>query len=152
MLQRRGEPDRWRPSWAFAIVALALDEPAAAETEATLRRGDCTASAVNLAEALDQLGRVHGRSAAELRATFEPVLGAALGVVAADEEVAWRAAELRRRYYRRRDSELSLADCIALATALEGDRLTTADPPLARAARAEGIDVLALPDSGGRRP
>lgn len=137
---------------AFALVALALEEPAAAEVEAMLRRGDCVVSAVNLAEALDQLGRVHGHSTTELRATIEPVLGAAVAVVAADEEIAWRTAELRRRHYRRQDSELSLADCVALATARQGDRLATADPPLARAARAEGIELLALPDRNGRRP
>jgi PIN domain nuclease of toxin-antitoxin system len=137
---------------AFALVALALDEPAAAEVEATVRRGDCVVSAVNLAEAVDQLGRVHDRSTEELRAAFGPVLGEAIAVVAAGEAVAWRAADLRRRHHRRRDSELSLADCMALATTSEHDRLVTADPPLARAARAEGIDVLALPDSAGRRP
>lgn len=137
---------------AFALIALALDEPAAAEVEATVRRGDCSVSAVNLAEAIDQLGRVHGRSVDELRGAFAPVLGEAISVVAADEAVAWRAAELRRRHYRRRQSELSLADCVALSTACPSDRLATSDPPLARAARAEGIDVLALPDTAGRRP
>jgi PIN domain nuclease of toxin-antitoxin system len=137
---------------AFALVALALDEPAAAEVEATVRRGDCSVSAVNLAEALDQLGRVHGRTLEELRAAFAPVLGEVIAVVAADETVAWQAAELRRRHYRRRQSELSLADCMALAIVHRDDRLLTADPALALAARAEAIDVLALPDTTGRRP
>ena len=137
---------------AFALIALALDEPAAADVEATVRRGDCSVSAVNLAEAIDQLGRVHGHSMDELRGAIGPVLGEAISVVVADEEVAWRAAELRRRHYRRRHSELSLADCVALSIARKGDRLVTSDPPLARAARAEGIDVLAVPDTFGRRP
>jgi PIN domain nuclease of toxin-antitoxin system len=137
---------------AFALVALTLDEPAAAEVEAILRRGDCVVSAVNLAEALDQLGRVHGRTADELRAAFGPVLDEVLAVVAPDEAVAWRAAELRRRHYRRRASELSLADCVALASTRSTDELATADRPLARAARAEGIGLLALPDTAGRRP
>lgn len=137
---------------AFALVALALDEPAASEVESALRRGDCTVSAVNLAEALDQLGRVHRHARDDLHGAFAPVLGESLSVLAADEVIAWRAAELRRRHYRRRGSELSLADCVALATAHPGDRLATADPPLARAARAEGIEVLALPDTEGRRP
>lgn len=137
---------------AFALIALTLDEPAASEVEATLRRGDCAVSSVNLTEAIDQLGRVHERDVDELRAAFAPVLGEVLAVVAADEAVAWRAAELRRRHYRRRVSELSLADCLALASARPGDRLATADPPLARAARAEGIEVVALPDTAGRRP
>lgn len=82
---------------AFALVALALDEPAAAEVETTLRRGDCVVSALNLAEDIDQLGRVHGHDADELRAALEPVLGETVSVLPADEGVAWRAAELRRR-------------------------------------------------------
>jgi PIN domain nuclease of toxin-antitoxin system len=137
---------------AFALVALTLDEPAAEEVELLIRNGGCSMSAVNLAEALDQLGRVHGRSAGELRAVFGPVLSESIVVVAADETIAWRAAGMRGRHYRRRSSELSLADCVALATVAAGDRLATADRALARAARAEGIEVLALPDTSGRRP
>jgi uncharacterized protein with PIN domain len=137
---------------AFALVALALEEPAAAEVEAALRRGDCVVSAVNLAEAIDQLGRVRGRSAGELRTEFSGVLGETLAVQSVGEQLAWRAADLRRRHYRRRSSELSLADCLALATAREGDRLATADPPLARATRSEGLEVLALPGTDGQRP
>lgn len=136
---------------AFALVALALDEPAAPEVEATLRRGDSRVSSVNLAAALDQLVRVHKREPDAVRAAFGPVLAEALEVVDVDEGIAWRAVELRSRHYRRR-SELSLADCLALATARDGDELATADPPLARAARQEGIEVLALPSTTGRRP
>ena len=47
---------------------------------------------------------------------------------------------------------MSLADCVALATAAAARAIATADPPLAAAARAEGIDVIALPDSEGRAP
>jgi PIN domain nuclease of toxin-antitoxin system len=137
---------------AYALVALALDEPAAPEVEMTLRRGDSKVSAVNLAEAVDQLGRVHGHGTDQMRAAIEPVLGEALEVVDVDETVGWRAAELRGRHYRRRTSELSLADCIALAATGGGDTLATADPLLARAARTESIEVLALPDTAGRRP
>jgi PIN domain nuclease of toxin-antitoxin system len=137
---------------AFALVALALDEPAAPEVEMSLRRGDSKVSAVNLAEAIDQLGRVHGHGTDQLRAAFEPVLGEVLEVVDVDGTLGWRAAELRRRHYRRRASELSLADCIALATTGHGDTLATADAPLARAARAESVEILALPDATGRRP
>jgi rRNA-processing protein FCF1 len=95
---------------------------------------------------------VHGHGTDQLRAAFEPVLGEALEVVDVDEVLGWRAAELRRRHYRRRVSELSLADCIALASTRDSDTLATTDPPLARAARAESIEVLALSDAAGRRP
>jgi uncharacterized protein with PIN domain len=137
---------------AFALVALALDEPAASEVEAALRRGSCRMSGANFAEAIDQLCRVHKQPIEDVRAAFQPVVDEVLEVVAVDQAIGWRAAELRRRYYRRRQSEVSLADCIALATAGGGEEIATADPPLARAARAEGMEVIALPDSGGRRP
>lgn len=137
---------------AFALVALALDEPAAGEVETLLRRGDARVSAVNFAEAIDQLGRVHGRDGGELRAAFEPVVGEAFTIDPVDGASAWQAAQLRRRHYRRRSSELSLADSFALAAAITAGTLATADPPLARAARAEHVAVEALPDSSGRRP
>jgi PIN domain nuclease of toxin-antitoxin system len=137
---------------AFALVALALDEPAASEVESLLRRGDARVSAINLAEAIDQLGRVHDHGSDELTAAFQPVVGEVVDVVPVDQGIAWRAAELRRLHYRRRTSELSLADCVALASVGARASLATADPPLARAARAEGIEVVALPSPSGRRP
>jgi PIN domain nuclease of toxin-antitoxin system len=137
---------------AFALVALALDEPAASEVESLLRRGDSRVSAMNLAEAIDQLGRVHDHGSAELTAAFAPLIGEVVDVVPVDEGIAWRAADLRRRHYRRRTSELSLADCVALASVGSGASIATADPPLARAARAEGVEVVGLASSAGRRP
>jgi rRNA-processing protein FCF1 len=57
-----------------------------------------------------------------------------------------------RRYHRTR-APLSLADCLLLAAARGAQAIVaTADRPLAGAARAEGIEVAALPDSRGRRP
>jgi len=137
---------------AFALVALMLDEPAAPEVEALLRRGEIAITTTNLAEALDQLHRVHGADLAELRAHLAPILGETVEVVDATEAMTWRAVELRARHYRRRDRELSLADCVALAAAGQGDRMATADPPLARAAAAEGIELLPLPSSAGKLP
>ncbi|MGI9081002.1 MAG: PIN domain-containing protein [Thermoleophilaceae bacterium] len=137
---------------AFALVTLARDEPAAGEVEALLRRGDCVVTAVNLAEVLDQFGRVMGQSPERLETELSPLLGGALTVVSVDQRIAWRAAELRRRHYASRASELSLADCVALAAVGPGDSLATADPPLARAAQAEALEVIRLPDSRGRQP
>lgn len=137
---------------AFALVALMLDEPAAAEVEALLRRGDGVITTTNLGEALDQLHRVHGATLKALSAQLTPVIGEALGILAPTPALTWRAVELRARHYRRRDNQLSLADCVALAAAGPGDRLATADPPLARAAVAEGIELVALPSADGERP
>lgn len=138
---------------AFALVALALDEPAAAEVEALLRRGDAVMTTTNLGEALDQLHRVHALPLEELEAQLASLLGGAVTLREVNEALMWRAVELRGRHYRRQGSELSLADCVALAAAEPNvDRLATADAALAAAAPAESVELIALPASDGRRP
>lgn len=137
---------------AYALIALLGDEAAAAEVDDLLREGRAAISAVNFAEAIDVACRVHDLQEDELRGAVEPLLHDRLDVVPADEEHAWRAAHIRATYYDRRRSQLSLADCFLLASACTGDRVATADEPVARAARAEGLEIVALPDSDGRRP
>jgi len=130
---------------AFALVALARDERAADDVEVTIRKGQAAITALNLAEALDVLGRVYGETAERLRSAFEPLLAESLREIAVDSLLAWRAAELRRRHYHRSRSPLSLADCVALAAASSGDSVVTADAALARAAGREGVEVVRLP-------
>ena len=78
---------------------------------------------------------------------------AGVGIIPVDESLAGRAGELRARHYRRSVSDVSLADCTALATSLSlATPLATSDPALAQAARAEGCAVVALPDARGVRP
>jgi PIN domain nuclease of toxin-antitoxin system len=137
---------------AYALVALLVDEPAADEVEALLRAGDATINAVNLAQALDVAQRVHGESATEVRLVVEPLIGTVLPVRHVADIDAWRAAELRLRHYKRRSSELSLADCLLLAGARDGDRIATADGAILATARVEGIGVVSLPDREGRLP
>ena len=137
---------------AFALVALLLDEQAAEDVEGLLRDDECAVPAINLAEAIDVLIRVHGVPAADVRVGLDPLLGGTVHVVAQGEADAWRAAELRSTHYHRRLAPLSIADCLLLAAARPGDRVATADPPLAHVARAEGIAVAPLPDSTGVHP
>jgi PIN domain nuclease of toxin-antitoxin system len=137
---------------AYALIAFAADEPAAAEVEPLLRGGDAAIVVTNLAEAVDVVERVHQVPAEVVEATVRPLIGAAVALRGLTEDDAWKAARLRARYYGPGSSELSLADCLLLAAARDGDRVATADPPLARAAEAEGIEVLGLPDRSGRRP
>lgn len=138
---------------AYALIALLGDEPAADEVEELLRRGDCSASVVNLAEAIDVSCRVHNLALDDVRnALVSLILGGQVQVIVPDEDSAWRAAELRQTYYARKSCELSLADCFLIAAAGSGDSIATADAPAASVARLEGIEVVALPDSGGRRP
>jgi PIN domain nuclease of toxin-antitoxin system len=137
---------------AYALVALVGDEPAAAEVEDLLRTADPAITSINLAEAVDVLHRIHGLADEAVRAAVWPLVGAPLVVVRPTEYHAWDAADLRRRYYHRRLRPLSLADCFLLAGAAGDDRIATADPAVAEAAREEGISLVALPDTSGKRP
>lgn len=138
---------------AYALVALIVDEPAAEIVEELVRPGDAAITSVNLGEAVDVSCRVHGLDEAEVVAVLEPMLiGGQLAVIAPGAADAWRAAHLRISHYGRRTRPISIADCFLLAAAGPRDRVATADPAVAEVARAEGIDVVALPDSSGRRP
>lgn len=139
---------------AYALVAFVADEPAADEVETLLRRDDARVAPVNLAEAVDVAGRVRGVPAEDVHGALDPLLlGGSLAVTASGEREAWLAAELRTRHYDRKDRALSIADCFLLAHAVaDGDAIATSDPPLATAARAEEVEVIALPDSSGARP
>jgi uncharacterized protein with PIN domain len=137
---------------AYPLIALLRAEPAADEVEAILREGNAAMSAVNLAETLDVLERRFAVPNSDLRSALGQLISAGLEVRGVSEPQAWRAAELRARRYARQRCELSLADCFALSSVGEGDRLATADRPLAEAARAEGLAVTPLPDSQGQRP
>ncbi|MGH3922616.1 MAG: hypothetical protein ACRDTT_07070, partial [Pseudonocardiaceae bacterium] len=74
-------------------------------------------------------------------------------VAALDAPTATLAGRLRARHYHRERCAVSLADCVAAATAIMRDRpLATADPALAELLRAEQGKIISLPDSNGRRP
>jgi predicted nucleic acid-binding protein len=137
---------------AYALVAVAGDEPAADEVEQLLRTADPAITAINLAEAIEVLLRVYGLPDDAVSAAIAPVITAPLVVVACTEGHAWTVAALRRRHYDRRRRPLSLADCFLLASAGPADRIATADPVVADAARKEGIGLVPLPDTSGRRP
>lgn len=133
---------------AQALVALLRDEPAAADVESLLRRGDAAMTAPNLAETVDVLVRVDGYEPAVLHVLIDPL---GIDVVPMSTSHAWRAAELRARYYARDTSEVSLPDCVLVAAATPADTVVTADAPVLDMARAEGIETLVLPDSRGQR-
>jgi predicted nucleic acid-binding protein len=138
---------------AFALIALLRDEPAAEEVETILRRGEAAMSAVNLAEALDVLQRIDGIDRERLVAATGPLVDESLVLMPVDERTARDGADLRARHYHRSRAPLSLADCLLLAAARGADAtIATADRPVAAVARAEGIEVAALPDARGRRP
>jgi len=127
---------------AFALVAFLGGEPAAPEVRQLLARGDAAISTVNLAEAGQSLLRHGDATSDELR---ELVGSIPLAVIPFTAAHAWRAAELRARYYRRTDSAVSLADCCLVAVATPADRVATADAAVLRMAAAEGIGAVELP-------
>ena len=137
---------------SFALIAFALDERAASEVEKLLRSSDAEITSVNFAEVVDVLERVKGFDSLDVHEVLDPLLAGALTVRPVTEAHAWRAAELRTRYYHRSSAALSMGDCIFLASATPESALATADPVVARTARSEGLNLIALPDSQGRRP
>ena len=140
---------------AFALVALMLEEPAADEVEALLRDTNDPAStgAVNLGEVVDRVTRVGGLDLGDVLNPLSALIHGGLLVHPVETFEGMTAGAIREKFYRRDSCALSMADCIALVTALRHDEgIATADPPLAATARAMKIPVHALPDSNGQRP
>ena len=137
---------------AYAVLAYLRNETAA-ELIAELLRTPTVLSAVNAAEVIDQLVRVYGRDPDDVHADLALLSHADMQLCPLSVDVGTLAGRLRARHYHRARMAVSLADCVAAATALSGGRpLATADPPLAAVIRAEDGDLHALPDSAGRLP
>lgn len=138
---------------ATALVAALVGEPAAPEVKRLLEKEQVAIVSVNLAESIDILVRVFGNELSEVESRVVPLLATTLPVLSVGESEARRGAEVRIDRYHRRESPLSLADCILLGTALIREAvIATSDGPLARSGDAEGLEVLRLKDSAGIRP
>ena len=137
---------------AGPVVSLLLDDPAAAAVAAALTGKPARISAITVAEVLDVLIRVHDVPADDAVESVGRLLDEVAAPVPVTRQDAERAGVLRARHYHRRDRDVSLADCFVVAITGGSDAVATADTALARVARAEGVDVVALPDARGRRP
>lgn len=137
---------------AYGVVAVLAQEPAAREVEETLRVDQTAIPTVNLAEALDVLVRVRGAARSRALQGLRLLFHAGLRPIPTELETAFRAADLRAADYHRTACPVSIADCVLLAHAGPEDRVATSDPHVAALARAEGIGLVPLPDSSGRRP
>lgn len=107
-------------------------------------------SAVNVAEVIDFLVRVAGRPIDSVLERMDWLLVGGLTIEPVTEAMGREAGTLRAERYHRVRNRLSMADCVALATAHLS--LATSDPELAITARYLGVDVIALPDSRGVTP
>lgn len=137
---------------AYAVVAYLRGEPMADEVAAILRSPSLL-PAVNAAEVIDQLVRVFGRDPDDVHADLALLSHAGMQLAWLSPEVGTLAGRLRARHYHRQRMAVSLADCVAAATALTEQRpLATSDPALAALVRAEGGKIQGLPDSTGRLP
>jgi len=97
--------------------------------------------------------RVFGQPPDDVRAALQLLDAGGLQVVPVDGDLGLEAGRLHARFYDRRLSPLSMADCVALASAMSlNEPLATSDPALAAAARAVGVVVISLPDTHGRSP
>ena len=138
---------------AAPVVSMLLNDAAAGDVARELRdAGPLRISVVNVTEVVDVLRRVHEVPASDVETAIERFLDEVAQPVVATREHAARAADIRARHYHRRDRDLSLADCFVIATAGADAAIATSDGAVARVARAEGLEVLALPGARGRRP
>jgi PIN domain nuclease of toxin-antitoxin system len=109
----------------------------------------CTMNVLNRAEVIDQLTRrgalsdVVGAELDTLGISFEPL----------SIELADQAGQLRSQHYHRSQRPLSMADCVALATAMElGSSLATSDVHLATTCVEVGCPVVEIANSKGVYP
>lgn len=133
---------------AFAAVALLKGEPAAREVSGLLGDGHLTST--GLAEVIDRLVRVHGHDLEDVVLDLAEL--GLLDALPVDPVDGMGAGLLRAQHYHRSQRAVSLADCVVAQVARRRDgQLATADPHLLDLCDAEGISVIPLPDSTGRR-
>lgn len=139
---------------AYALIAALADEPARAEVEQAMLAAPAAVSTTNVVEVVDVLVRLHRRTAVEVDERLDLLeRWGALEVIELDREVARDAGKIRAEHYHRSRAPISLADSVALALARSrAEAIATSDGPLAKVARALSVEVIALPDSRGRRP
>jgi PIN domain nuclease of toxin-antitoxin system len=137
---------------AYALHAFVVGEEAASEVDEALRTDATAIVATNLSEVVDGLVRKEGWLAADIVEHLGTVVGPIVEVRPVTDLVGWQAGILRARYYHHSKCDLSLADCVLLASAGPDDSIATADSAVAAVARTEGIGLVPLPDSSGNRP
>jgi len=109
--------------------------------------------AANAAEVVDQLTRVYGSDPDDVHADLALLANAGMQLAPVSADLGLLAGRLRAKHYHRDRVAVSLADCMAAATALSSNRpLVTSDPALAGVVRAEGGTIHGLPDSRGINP
>lgn len=135
---------------SYAVLALLKDEPAADQVGRLLGSEDASLTALGAAEVLDHLIRLVG--ADEDEAVLDLAQLGLLPPSPVDGPLGIRSSLLRARHYHRQHRAVSLADCVAAETARGiAAPLASADPHILDVCRDEGIQLIALTDTRGRR-
>lgn len=133
---------------ASCVVGWLLGEPGAPATRALIRRG-ASMSVLNRAEVIQRL--VRGGAPFHEVTTRLDILG--IRAVSLTASIADRAAQIRGSHYDPRRMVVSLADCVALATAMtEGIPLATSDQHLADLSVRLRHQVIPVANSSGVSP
>jgi len=137
---------------ANALISVLRREAGGFEVAELLRTGKCATPAACVAEVVDLMSRRYRVDSARLSERLGGLLDETVGVLQLDSGLAWRAGMLRAQHYNRKTMDLSLADCVLLATAGPEDEIATSDGAVAKTAHRLEIGVIPLLDSSGRRP
>jgi predicted nucleic acid-binding protein len=137
---------------ANALISLLRGQPAELEVAALLRQGNCAIPAPCLGEVVDRVIRTHGVGPAALSERLGALIDETLPVLSADQRIAWKAGEFHAAHYHRKNSALSLVDCVLLATAEPEDEIATSDSAVIATAKKLGLGAIPLLDSQGRMP
>jgi PIN domain nuclease of toxin-antitoxin system len=133
---------------ASCIVSLFGGEPGQHDVVAALTVS-CGMNVLNRAEVINRLAR-RGAPADTVAADLD-TLG--ISFESLTVEVADKAANLRTHHYHRIQRPLSMADCVALATAMDmGSALATSDVHLATTCVEVGCPVVEVANSKGVYP
>lgn len=133
---------------ASCLISLLGGEPGQTDVVATLT-ASCAMNVLNRAEVINRLAR-RGAAADDVAADLD-TLG--ISFESLTIEVADEAAKLRTQHYHRSQRPLSMADCVALATAMElGSALATSDVHLATTCVEVGCAVVQIANSKGVYP
>ncbi|MGL5867341.1 MAG: PIN domain-containing protein [Dermatophilaceae bacterium] len=137
---------------AYAVIAFLRGEPGAGDVAPLLDKPTVMSTA-NAAEVIDQLVRVWKFDADDVHGDLALLAQAGMQIIPVSADEGLAAGRLRASHYHRERCAVSLADCIAVASALARQRpLATADPALAAVVRAEGGTIVPIASSSGATP
>lgn len=129
---------------ATGLIEFIVGGSSRAQVERLLLERDCSVNAVQLAEVDDVCERVHTLPRHAARDTLQPLTDSRLRIQPVAAELGRTAGELRATHYHGRDRDLSLADCILLASAGPGDSIATGDRAVLDTAAELGIETVEL--------